>query len=105
MEMKMQSLALADIGGVLVSACATSGPGASEGAEPPKLVLNKQGKNTWDNPGAFGPVPRSQQARGHAVCATLDTPEEKHEATGYHSKAVGADGKPIAGGGYFCVIK
>ena len=104
--MKMQSLAVAVIGSVLVSACIMApGPGASEGAEPPKLVLNKEGKNTWDNPGAFGPVPRAHQARGHAVCATLDTPEEKHEATGYHSKAVGPDGKQIAGGGFFCVIK
>jgi hypothetical protein len=88
---------------LLVSGCVTSpGPGAQEGATPPRLVMKDKVKS-WDNAGNFGPVPTALAAKGAATCASLNTQDSKFTATGYHSKAQDVDGKTFEGGGYYCV--
>ena len=86
------------LGGCVVA----PGPGAQEGASPPRLVL-KDNSKTWENAGNFGPVPASLVATGAATCATLNTQNAKYVATGYHSRALDLDGKPFESGGYYCV--
>lgn len=56
---------------------------------------------SWDRPEAFGPVPKSLRARGDTSCLMQGV---ELEATGYHSEAL-RDGKPIAGGGFYCQPK
>ena len=91
------------LGSLLLAGCVTApGPGAQEGATPPRLIMKDNAK-TWDNAGNFGPVPAALAAKGAATCATLNTMDAKFVATGYHSKAQDVDGKPFAGGGYYCV--
>jgi hypothetical protein len=90
-------------GSLLLAGCITApGPGAQEGVTPPRLVMKDNAK-TWDVAGNFGPVPGALAAKGAATCATLNTMDAKFVATGYHSKAQDVDGKPFAGGGYYCV--
>lgn len=81
--------------------------GSKPGDVPPRIVVDpKDAKNrTWDNPGAFGPVPAELAAKGQAVCGSLDTKDAHFQAIGYHPLAKDLDGKPFAGGGYFCVAK
>ena len=76
--------------------------GAKQGETPPQIVVKKDSK-TWDNPGAFGPVPEELKSAGAAVCSSLDTDKVKHEARGYHANALNLEGKPFKGGGYYCV--
>jgi hypothetical protein len=76
--------------------------GAKQGETPPKIVVRNDVK-TWDNPGAFGPVPEELKAVAATVCAALDTEKVKHEARGYHAQALSLEGKPFKGGGYYCV--
>jgi hypothetical protein len=91
------------LGNLLLAGCVTApGPGAQEGAPPPKLIMKDNAKS-WDNAGNFGPVPAALAAKGSTTCATLNTMEAKFVATGYHSKALDVDGKPFMGGGYYCV--
>ena len=98
------ALALALTGVLLMlSGCAVyPAVGSKEGDTPPQIVVRNDVR-TWDNPGAFGPVPDNLKEAGAKVCATLDTDKTKHEARGYHSKAMNLEGKPFAGGGYYCV--
>ena len=87
---------------MLLAGCVmVPGPGAQEGAVPPRLLV-KDNVKTWDNAGSFGPVPVALVDKGAATCATLNTPGVKYVATGYHSKARDIDGKPFAEGGYYC---
>ena len=100
MEKLIFSACLASL---LLAGCVTApGPGAQEGATPPRLIMKDNAK-TWDNAGNFGPVPSALAAKGAATCATLNTLDAKYVAIGYHSKAQDVDGKPFAGGGYYCV--
>lgn len=89
----------------VLSGCATA-IGSKPGDVPPRIVIDSSTKaHTWDNPGAFGPVPAELAAKGQAVCSTLDTKDVKYMAIGYHPQAKDIDGKPFAGGGYYCVAK
>ena len=56
---------------------------------------------TWDRPEAFGPVPESLRARGDTSCLMQGV---ALEAVGYHPEAL-RNGKPIAGGGFYCQPK
>ena len=88
---------------MLLAGCVTApGPGAQEGAVPPRLIT-KDNTITWDNAGNFGPVPPALMDKGAATCATLNTQGVKYIASGYHSKARDVDGKTFAEGGYYCV--
>lgn len=82
----------------------STGPGSVQAEVPPRLIM-RDGFKVWDNPGAFGPVPAELLATGAQVCATMDTPDLKHKPTGYHSKALDAEGVAFQGGGYYCVPK
>jgi hypothetical protein len=87
----------------LLTACVTPpGPGAKEGETPPWL-LSHQSMKIWGNAGSFGPVPAEQADLAAQTCATLNTKEASFEATGYHSRAKGLDGKALPDGGFFCV--
>ena len=90
-----------------VSGCTTMTVGNAPDSNPPKLLKsdNDSGLNQgkiddirWDRPGAFGPVPANLQAQGDAACRAGGF----NRAIGYHPSALNLDGKPIAGGGYFC---
>lgn len=97
---------LALLAAALLGGCVTyPGVGTREADTPPQIIENKDGLRTWDAPGKFGPVPAEKAAAGATVCATLDTNERKHEALGYHSKALDLQGKPFPSGGYYCVPK
>lgn len=92
---------------LMISGCATATIGNAPDRNPPKLLKSdnaggvNQGKRDnviWDRPGAFGPVPANLQATGDAACRAGGFAK----ASGYHPAALNVDGKPIAGGGYFC---
>lgn len=76
--------------------------GSKEGDKPPRVVM-RDGKLTWDNPGAFGPVPESRVEAGRKACAVYDTEKVRHVARGYHSRAENVSGKVSSTGGYYCV--
>lgn len=89
----------------LLSACVTApGPGAQEGATPPRLSMQNS-MMQWDNVGAFGPVPAARAALGAQVCAKLNTAGRSYVPMGYHARAQGLDGKTLPDGGFFCVTK
>jgi hypothetical protein len=105
-DQEMKSLFTAVIlGSALLSACVTApGPGAQEGATPPRLSMQDK-MAVWDNVGSFGPVPAARAALGAQTCAKLDTMDAKFMATGYHSRAQRLDGKTLTEGGFYCVRK
>ena len=92
---------------VLASCAITPSVGDKPADVPPMLVVDAKDpkKNTWDKPGAFGPVPAELAANGEKVCSSLNTDNVQFKAIGYHPKAKGADGVAFQGGGYFCVRK
>ncbi|MFM1880335.1 MAG: hypothetical protein RLZZ344_569 [Pseudomonadota bacterium] len=91
---------------------ATPGWASNHGAKPsakpadkaPRLIM-RDGARVWDNPAAFGPVPADQYERGVKVCATMNTRELTYLPTGYHAKAVDAEGAEYQGGGFYCEAK
>jgi hypothetical protein len=85
-----------------LAGCAAPAIGDKQGDVPPRIII-KNDVRTWDNPGAFGPVPAELQDNGQKVCETLNTEQYKHEVRGYHAKAENLEGQPFAGGGYYCV--
>lgn len=86
-----------------LAGCATyPSAGTKQGDTPPQIVVKNDVK-TWDNPGAFGPVPDDLKAVAATVCSTLNTDKVKHEARGYHANALNLEGKAFKGGGYYCV--
>lgn len=87
-----------------LSGCAYPSPGDKAGETPPQIVIRNDVR-TWDRPGAFGPVPETLRERAAQTCASLDTDKVKHEARGYHAGALNLEGKPFAGGGYYCTPK
>lgn len=96
-----KALSLSTIGTLLllgVSGCAPTTnlvkPSDVQGKVPPKLTF----VSYWDDPAAFGKVPPELKATGDKNCQAIGA----IEATGYHSKAEDAQGKPIPGGGYYC---
>jgi hypothetical protein len=89
----------------LLAACvAAPSPGDHEGPIPPRLALQDNTKG-WSNIGNFGPVPAAQAELAAQTCAKMDGPDAHFEATGYHAKAQGLNGRTLAGGGFFCVRK
>jgi len=82
-----------------LTSCAVIGPGDKADAVPPRLVIDSNKVAAWDRPNAFGPVPAELQATGNNTCQQIGA----EKATGYHPGALDAEGKPVAGGGYFCV--
>ncbi|MDO8888328.1 MAG: hypothetical protein Q7V16_07080 [Hydrogenophaga sp.] len=88
----------------VLSGCAYPSPGDKLGEIPPQIVVRNDVR-TWDRPGAFGPVPDSLREQAARVCASLDSEKVKHEARGYHPGALNLEGKPFAGGGYYCTPK
>lgn len=101
--MKLVSAVLAALLGV-VAGCVAVGPGAKQGEVPPRLVM-RDNAVTWDNPGAFGPVPLELQEAGQKLCGSLDTKEAQFKAIGYHARAMDLNGNLLPGGGYYCVRK
>ncbi len=97
------SLVLASLAGCTF----TPGIGTEPAATPPRIVADQADpkKLIWDNPGAFGPVPQSELARGEKSCSALDKDNLKFYPKGYHPRAENFQGKPFAGGGFYCVAK
>ncbi len=95
------------VAGVLSGCMTTPSVGTKAGDVPPKIIIdpNDSKNRTWDNPGAFGPVPTALAEKGQATCSTLDTKDVQFKAIGYHPGALQLDGKPFPSGGYFCVPK
>lgn len=81
-------------------ACAPM-PADKPADEPPRLVQRGE-RVLWENAGAFGPVPQRLVQKAGATCARLNTTETVWTPVGYHPKALGLDGKALAGGGYYC---
>lgn len=79
--------------------------GTAPSAIAPKIIIdpNDSKNRVWDNPGAFGPVPAADSARGAKTCSTLDKDGVQFKAAGFHPKAQNIDGKPFDGGGFYCV--
>lgn len=103
--MKSMRIAICCSGVVaIISGCTVPGPGNKPGDVPPRLVI-KNNVASWDNSAAFGPVPAELLQAGQRVCMKLDTKDAQYKAGGYHSGALDVDGKPIRGGGYYCVKK
>ncbi len=109
MYMKPSTTLFAGVVILFVSGCTTMTVGNAPDSNPPKLLKSEndrdrgltQGKVSgirWDRPGAFGPVPANLQAQGDAGCQAGGFTR----AIGYHPGALNLEGKPIAGGGYFC---
>ena len=89
---------------VLLAGCAYPSPGDKQADNPPQIVIRND-VQTWDHPGAFGPVPAELRDVGAKVCSTLDTDKRQFEVRGYHAKALNLEGNPFKGGGYYCVPK
>ncbi|WP_146182836.1 hypothetical protein [Limnohabitans sp. Jir72] len=100
--LKMKKLVALCLPFALLAACSTPSIGDKQADVPPRITI-KDDVRTWDKPGAFGPVPSELKTNGQAVCASLNTEKYKFEARGYHARAENIDGKPFAGGGYYCV--
>lgn len=85
----------------LFAGCTTvpGGPSDKAADTPPQIVTNKDQQNVWNNPTAFGPVPKEFQAVGDQICQASGFTR----ATGYHPKAKDVNGNPIPIGGFFCV--
>lgn len=79
-------------------------PGKKQGDAPPRLTM-KDGFRVWDNPAAFGPVPKELMETGRKVCATMNSGKDVFEPTGYHARALDQDGNEFQGGGYYCMKK
>jgi len=103
--MKKTFLALAVL--ATLAGCAVQGIGDKQADTPPRIVIRQDSNNndyrTWDNPGAFGPVPANMAAVGAKVCGSLNTAQTKYKALGYHARALNLEGMPFVGGGYYCV--
>jgi len=89
---------------VMLAGCAYPSIGDRQADVPPQIVVRND-VQTWDNPGAFGPVPEELREVGAKICSSLDTDKVKHEARGYHAKAMNLEGQAFKGGGYYCVPK
>lgn len=87
-----------------VMAQGAAAPGKKQGDVAPRLTM-KDGFRVWDNPGAFGPVPKELMETGRKVCATMNSGKDVFEPTGYHARALDQDGNEFQGGGYYCVKK
>jgi hypothetical protein len=86
------------------TATTSAKPGAAEADVAPRLIV-RDGFKVWDNPAGFGPVPAELMATGRDVCATMNTKDKEFVPTGYHSRAIDAEGIAFQGGGYYCEPK
>jgi hypothetical protein len=101
--------AVLQAGCCLVLAGAVSTAFAADAPDPKAPQLQPADKKTawgqevqtWDRPEAFGPVPESLRTRGDTSCLMQGV---DLEAAGYHPGAL-REGKPIAGGGFYCQPK
>lgn len=99
--MKLQlTMTAAVLALVMLGGCVTTsvGPGSKQSDTPPQIVTDKQQKNVWDHPDAFGPVPEELKAKGLATCVAAGF----KEALGYHTHAKDINGKEFADGAYLC---
>lgn len=79
--------------------------GSAPGDPPPNLAFDGE-STVWQNISSFGPVPPELAPQGEAACGGFVGPNgETYQALGYHPNAIGANGLPIPGGGFFCVPK
>lgn len=92
----------------LLSACSTGVLIGEKPTEPPPQVVflgavNEKGVEylTWDRPWAFGKVPEELKVSGDISCMKTGI---NMRATGYHPRALDRQGRPTAGGGYFCQV-
>ncbi len=93
---------------LLLQGCMVLTIGTIPSNKSPKIVLEPTDVNfpIWDSPAsAFGPIADSDFARGESACASLNRHDIQYKAIGYHPKALDIDGKPFAGGGFYCVKK
>lgn len=88
-----------------VSGCTVYPKAGEQQAETPPRLIIKDDAKTWDNAGAFGPVPSELQEAGVKACSSLDKDDRKFEAKGYHAKAENLEGKAYPNGGFYCVPK
>lgn len=79
--------------------------GKGYAATPPRLVRedvawdsNKGQRVAWNSTKAFGPVPANLKAKGAATCRSVGATFAK----GYHPRAQGLNGQPLAGGAFLC---
>ena len=100
--MKLHWLFTALLGLTLVGCATYPSVGTKQSDTPPQIVVKNDAK-TWDNPGAFGPVPDDLKTVAATVCSSLNSDKVKYEARGYHATALNLEGKPFKGGGYYCV--
>lgn len=99
----MKSISLILFAAVLATACTTIGDKPAD--IPPQLIRNAEGAVVWSSSQAFGPVPQTLEAKGNAVCATLDKGNQTYRALGYHPDARDLSGNSIPAGGFFCVLR
>lgn len=99
----MKSISLMLFAAVLATACTTIGDKPAD--TPPQLVRNAEGIVVWNSSQAFGPVPPEQEAKGNAVCATLNKDNQTYRVLGYHPNARDLSGNTLPAGGFFCVLR
>lgn len=100
---KKLAILVATVGFVMAGqAAAQHGLGSTPGKDAPQLIM-RDGVRVWNNPGAFGPVPKDQYDRGIKVCSAMNTREASFVPIGYHPKAKDNQGVEYQGGGFFCV--
>jgi hypothetical protein len=100
---KKIAILVATVGFVIAGqAAAQHGLGSTPGKDAPQLIM-RDGVRVWNNPGAFGPVPKDQYDRGVKVCSAMNTREASFVPIGYHPKAMDNQGVEYQGGGFFCV--
>ncbi len=85
---------------LLGSGCTTT-RGDRQAEEAPRLTERNK-TIAWDRGDVFGPVPLRLASLAAINCASLDTRDVKWQPEGFHARAMDLDGKPFAGGGYFC---
>ena len=100
---KKLAILVATVGFVMAGqAAAQHGLGSAPGKDAPQLIM-RDGVRVWNNPGAFGPVPKDQYDRGIKVCSAMNTREASFVPIGYPPKAKDNQGVEYQGRGFFCV--
>jgi len=105
MKPNLAAVLIVGIGSLVTGCVFAPSIGDREASVPPRIVVSKDNVASWDNPGAFGPVPAARVEAGRTVCASLNTKDARFVAKGFHSGALDASGKPFPTGGYYCVTE
>lgn len=98
--MKTTTTCLLLTAALLGTGCASTSSN-QQAQEPPRLTERNK-VIAWDRGDAFGPVPIRLASVAALHCASLDTRDVKWQPEGFHARALDLNGKPFAGGGYFC---